>query len=274
MDVREDASREAKGCAMPPRVRAILVITICLVICVALGLAVGACAVLSPQAGQTPSPTTRPMPTDTPPADTFFFTTEDGVTLNGQIIGSGKTAIIFSDGQTVPKFFWLPVARRLAGQGYLCLLYDYRGISPSQGRDDLSRRDNDLRAAVAVARSRGAASVVLVGASFGGTLALALAAQIQPKAAIILSAPQSADAFTVSEAGLKALMIPKLFMASQDDTQYVGAVQQMYNQSSEPKQLHIFPGRNHGDAILTAADTGSEAMQLVDTFLHTYAPAA
>jgi pimeloyl-ACP methyl ester carboxylesterase len=237
-------------------------------------LALGACAVSSPQPGQTLSPTNRPLPTDTPPAGTFFFATEDGVKLNGQIIGSGKTAIVFSNGQTVPKFFWLPVAQRLAGQGYLCLLYDYRGITPSQGRDDLSRRDSDLRAAVAVARARGATSVALVGASFGGTLALALAAQIQPKAIIILSAPRSADAFTVTDAELQALTTPKLFMASQDDTQYVGAVQQMYDQSSEPKQIHIFPGKNHGDAILTAADTGSEATQLVDAFLHTYAPTA
>jgi predicted alpha/beta hydrolase len=164
---------------VPPRVRAVLIVMIC--------LALVACAVSSPQAAQTPSPTSRPIPTDTPPADTFYFTTEDGVTLNGQVIGSGKTALVFSNGQTVPKFFWLPVAQRLASQGYLCLLYDYRGLSPSQGQNDLSRRDRDLQAAVAAAR------------------ALALAAQIQPKAIIILSGPQSADAFTVSEAALKAL---------------------------------------------------------------------
>jgi pimeloyl-ACP methyl ester carboxylesterase len=242
--------------------------------CLALGLALGACAGSSPQAGQTPSPTSRPIPTDTPPADTFYFTTEDGVTLDGQVIGGGKTAIVFSNGQTLPKFFWLPVAQRLAGQGYLSLLYDYRGIPPSQGRYDLSRRDSDLRAAVAAARAGGATSVVLVGASFGGTLALALAAQIQPTAVIILSAPTSADAFTVSEADLKALTIPKLFMASQDDTQYVGAVQQMYDQAPEPKQIHIIAGKNHGDSILTSADTGGAAMALVDAFLHTYAPPA
>ena len=254
---------------MPPRIRVMLVV----VTCVALGLALGACVVSSPKGGQTPSPTSRPISTETPPADTFYFTTEDGVTLNGQTTGGGKTAIVFSNGQTVPKFFWLPVAQRLASQGYLCLLYDYRGIPPSQGRDDLSRRDSDLRAAVAAARARGATAVVLVGASFGGTLALALTAQIQPKAVVILSAPQSADAFGVSETDLKALTIPKLFLASQDDTQYVGAVQRMYDQSPEPKQIHIFPGKNHGDSILTAADTGSEAMALVDAFLHTYAPA-
>ncbi len=196
------------------------------------------------------------------------------MTLNGQITGSGKTAIVFSNGQEVSKIVWQRTAEQLASRGYLCLLYDYRGIEPSQGRDDLDFRDRDLRAAVGVARARGATSVVLVGSSFGGTLALALAAEIQPKAVIILSAPLSADVFTVSEADLKALAAPKLFMASQGDTRYVGAVQQMYNMSVEPKQLHIFPGTNHGDAILVSSDTGAEAMQLVAAFLHTYAPAA
>jgi hypothetical protein len=96
-----------------------------LVVLVCLVLSAGAAP--SSQAGQTPTPTNRPIPTDTPPANTFFFTTEDGVTLNGQMIGSGKTVIVFSNGQAAPKFFWLPVAQQLAGQGYLRLLYDYRG---------------------------------------------------------------------------------------------------------------------------------------------------
>ena len=63
-------------------------------------------------------------------------------------------------------------------------------------------------------------------------------------------------------------------MASQDDTQYVGAVQQMYDQAPEPKQLRIFPGNNDGDSILTSADAGGAAMALVEAFLRTYAPTA
>jgi hypothetical protein len=72
-----------------------------------------------------------------------------------------------------------------------------------------------------MARARGATSVVLVGVSFGGTLALARAAQVQ----------------------LTALTIAQLFMASQDDTQRVGAVQQRRHQAPEPSTCISSRGR-------------------------------
>ena len=85
---------------------------------------------------------------------------------------------------------------------------------------------------------------------------------------------EDGDVRRYTYAELQALTTPKLFMASQDDTRFVGAVQQMYDLSSDPKQLHIFPGKYHGDSILTAPDTGGEAMALVEAFLRTNAPPA
>jgi len=217
--------------------------------------------------------TPTPEPTETAPPGTFYFTTEDNVTLNGQIIGQGKTAIIFSNGKQVSKIGWQPVPQQLARRGYLCLLYDYRGIPPSGGRNDPDQRDRDLRAAVAVTRERGATSFVLVGSSFGGTLTAALAAQLRPAAIVILSAPLSDGAIGVSDDALRTLAAPTLFMASQGDTRYVGSVQHMYELSPQPKQIGIYPGENHGDAILTAADTGDAAMRQLVAFLQAYAPA-
>jgi pimeloyl-ACP methyl ester carboxylesterase len=243
--------------------RKLVILSFCMVL--------GACAACAPQPARLsvdPSPT----PTDTPPTGAFYFTTDGGVTLNGQLIGSGKTALVFSNDQGVSKVVWHSTAEQLASQGYLCLLYDYRGNGLSQGQDDLNRRDRDLRAAVAVARTRGATSVVLVGAGFGGTLSLALAAQLQPVAVIILSAPLSAGPFGVTEVDLRGLAKPKLFLLSHGDTQHVGAVQQLYAWSTEPKQLRIFPGTNQGDAILNASDTGSDALQAMFTFLRAWAP--
>jgi hypothetical protein len=120
-------------------------------------LALGACGAPSPQQSRL-SIAHPPTPTDTPPVGTFNFTTEDGVTLNGQVVGSGKTALVFSNGLEVSKVAWQRTAEQLASCGYLCLLYDYRGIDPSQGRDELERRDRDLQAAVGVVRARGAPS--------------------------------------------------------------------------------------------------------------------
>lgn len=231
--------------------------------------ALAACG--SPVETVTHTPTLEP--TETPAPGTFYFTTEDNVTLNGQIIGQGRTAIIFSNGKQVSKISWQPIAQQLAGHGYLCLLYDYRGIPPSRGRNDPDQRDRDLRAAVEVAHARGATSLVLVGSSFGGTLTAALAAQVRPTATVILSAPLSDGAIGVSDDDVRALAMPKLFMASRDDTRYVGSVQHMYEVSPQPKQIGIYPGANHGDAILTAADTGEAAMRHLVAFLQAYAPA-
>lgn len=170
------------------------------------------------------------------------------------------------------KGVWRQTAEQLARHGYLCLLYDYRSIAPSQGRDDLERRDRDLRAAIGVARAHGATETVLVGSSFGGTLVLAQAAQAQPKAIVILSAPLSVEGFTVSDVVLKSLTMPKLFMASQGDIRFVGAVQHLYDTSPEPKQLRLYPRTNHGDFIFVAVDTSADALQVVVNFLQTYAP--
>jgi alpha/beta superfamily hydrolase len=244
------------------RLRYVL-ITLCL-------FALAACSSQAATVAHTPTP----APTETPPLGTFNFTTEDNVTLNGQIIGQGRTAIIFSNGKQIPKIDWQPVALQLAGRGYLALLYDYRGIPPSGGRNDPDLRDRDLRAAVEVARARGATSLVLVGSSFGGTLTTAIAAQAHPTAIVVLSAPLSDGAISVSDDALRALAAPKLFMVSQDDTRYVGPVQQMYAMSPQPKQIYIYPGKNHGDAILTLADTGDAAMQRLISFLQAYAPAS
>jgi dienelactone hydrolase len=213
-------------------------------------------------------------PTETPPPGTFPFITEDNVTLNGQIVGQGRTAIIFSNGKGVPKINWQPVAQQLATSGYLCLLYDYRGIPPSGGQNDPDLRDRDLRAAIEVARVRGATSLVLVGSSFGGTLTAALAVQARPAAIVILSAPLSDGAISVTDDDLRALTMPKLFMATHGDTRYVGAVQHMYDVSPQPKQIEVYPGANHGDAILAFADTGGASMRQLTAFLHTYAPAS
>src|SRR5262245_25936007 len=71
--------------------------------------------------------------TETPAPGTFYFTTEDGVTLNGKISGTGATAIIFSAMDADPKEEWDSVAPLFVARGYMTMTYDYRGLGQSQG---------------------------------------------------------------------------------------------------------------------------------------------
>jgi pimeloyl-ACP methyl ester carboxylesterase len=231
----------------------------------------GACA--APLGGSPVTPTPTAAPTATPEPGTLYFATEDGVTLSGQIYGQGTTALILSNGKEQGKDVWHTIAPQLASRGYLTVLYDYRGVNASQGQDDPDLRDRDLRAAAALAHAHGATSVVLIGSSFGGLLSVKLAAEVKPIALVILSAPLQDGNLSVTTAELQALTAPKLFIDSQQDTPYVGDVQQMYDTTPQPKQIHIYPGTAHGTAILLYAATSADAMQRLLSFLQANAPA-
>jgi len=238
-----------------------------LVLCAA-ALLLAACG--APTASARITPTAEP--TATPPAGTFYFTAADGVTLNGQVSGRGKTALIFSNGFGVIKGTWQPLPEDLASRGYLTLLYDYRGIGASQGRNTPDLRERDLRAAVQAARARGATSIVLIGSSFGGLLSARLAAEVEAAAVVILSAPLADGSLAVGDDDLRALAMPKLFMVSQGDTQFVGDVQHMFDVAPQPKEIHVYPGAQHGSAILLTVANGADATLRLEAFLQRYAP--
>src|SRR5215831_2429834 len=87
-------------------------------------------------AATAPTVTPKATATATPEPGTFYFTTDDGVTLSGKIVGSGTTAIVLSAQDGDPGSEWAPLAAQLADRGYLVMTYNYRGIDPSQGHYD------------------------------------------------------------------------------------------------------------------------------------------
>lgn len=218
--------------------------------------------------------TLGPTPTATPEPGTFYFTTEDGVTLNGQIYGQGKTAVVFSNQVDGDRTLWDALVQQLVGRSYLVMTYDYRGVDHSQGRDEPELTDRDLRAAIGVVRTHGATSIALVGASLGGLVTAKVAAMQKPAAVVILSAPGGFGSLGISDAELRTITAPKLFMVSQDDRQFVGDVQHMFDTTPQPKQLHIYPGNGHGVSILLNVSTGADATQRLVSFLEANAPAS
>ena len=107
-------------------------------------------------AATAPTATRSATATATPEPGTFYFTTDDNVTLSGKIVGTGTTAIVFSSMDGDPKVDWQDLAPLLASRGYMTFSYDYRGLGASQGHYDRSKIASDLNAAIQSAQQHGA----------------------------------------------------------------------------------------------------------------------
>lgn len=225
----------------------------------------------------TPIPTPTPFPTPTPtlvvPSHDITFTTSDNIQLAGTLFGQGKTFVIFSNQTDTLAWNWTPIAQQFAVHGYAALCYDYRGRGDSQGNRDLGPSlMTDLQAAISFAQRQGARHIVLVGASIGGAVTANVAASTSSVTAVaIISSPRDFPQVEVSDATTARIVAPKLLMNSQGDS-YASDTQAMYDAAHQPKDLHLYPGRDHGLDLLTGL-YGADAMQRLLTFVQQYAPA-
>lgn len=223
----------------------------------------------------TPTPTVPPVPTPPDiPFRTISFMTSDHVQLVGLLYGQGKTMVICSHMYDSTLADWRDsgIPERLAALGYQVLVYNFRGYGGSGGDADASFLDVDLAAAVNFSYQQGATRIVLMGASMGGTASLKVATTRKVAAVVSLSGPQ-AFGVNVTDADLKAMTAPRLFLASQDDEPFVSDAKHMYAISPDPRELYLYPGSNHGTMIL-GGDNGDDPALRILHFIQQYAPAS
>jgi alpha-beta hydrolase superfamily lysophospholipase len=188
------------------------------------------------------------------------FTTEDGVTLNGRIFGSGHSGVILAHQARTDQTLMYPMARRLAQEGYLVLTFDFRGHGGSGGSKEFKYLDRDVLAAVGEIASVGAWQVVLVGASMGGTACLAAGdvAQMLSRIAVVgvvsLSAPVEFSGLSAKEA-VPRLQIPVLFVAAEGDEEAADA-RELQELNVSRGELEILPGSDHGVALFAGSESG------------------
>lgn len=187
------------------------------------------------------------------------FRAVDRVRLIGVVFGRGPNAVVLAHqggGGAGPTLCsWVPYARSLARAGYRVLAFDHRGYGSSSKPtrpDRLFRIDADVAAAVAYLRGRGAARVLVGGASLGGAAVVKAAAWIHPsvQGVFTLGAPQafgSVDAL----AAARTLEVPALFTAEVDDDPFADDARALFDAcTSMDKRLEIFPGARHGAPTL------------------------
>jgi uncharacterized protein len=246
---------------------------------VVLGLILQLCACASQSAPPTTSTaeSSPPLPTVSAPtipgvaSRLVHFLTSDLVQLGGWMYGRGRSAVVCSEEYMTGDGIWTGsgMAQRLVAQGYVVLAYDFRGVGGSSGSPNRSVLDIDLRAAISFARQQGATRVVLLGASMGGTASLEVAGTEPVAAVVTLSAPQGFGVI-VTDADLMTDRAPMLFVNSQVDI-YASDTVRMYGLANPPKQIHVYPGSEHGIALFQSANA-TDLFQRILGFLAKYAP--
>lgn len=182
-----------------------------------------------------------------PRAELVEFTTEDGVDLTGLTFGSGDTAVVLAHMRDSGKEAWTDVAVALANNGFKAFAFDFRGYGGTDGERD-TNLEADLTAAITAIRAEGAAKVFVVGASMGGTAALAAAAQHKLDGVVAVSAPLE---FAGIDGLAAAAMIeePSLFIASAEDQPYADETSALADVAGG--RFVEYDGAAHGTDIVT-----------------------
>ena len=195
---------------------------------------------------------------------------QDGVPLSGVLYGQGTRAIILSNEGNNDSGPWLPVAQRLAQQGYLVLTFNYRDQGNSL--DQLAVHSlADLRAAIAFMRARNASRLVLIGASLGALDTVKVASVEKSDAIVVISAPIGFQEVQLQDSELRKISVPKLFVTSEDNQPFTHDTLHMFDTTPDPKEKLVYPGTMHGISLFDSA-SGANLLPSLLQFLQRYVP--
>jgi len=209
------------------------------------------------------------------------FESTDGVRLSGRVFGpdKGTAGVVLAHMFPADQRSWYSFANRLADRGYRVLTFDFRGYCPggdggcSQGEKDIAAIWQDVEAAVGELEREGATRIALVGASMGGTASLIAASHLGPDVAAVvtLSAPTGFEGLDANPEVLSQVPGAKLFIAGHADVAAAQAVDQLYEQTIQPKRPVILTTEDHGTDILTGNQAGIASTEIMN-WLELYLP--
>jgi pimeloyl-ACP methyl ester carboxylesterase len=213
------------------------------------------------------------------------FTASDGTGLNGVLVGSGTTGVVLVHEYPEDLCGAWPFGTYLAERGMRAFAVDLRCFGHSACPDGEARLRviDDVAAAVAELRRRGATTIALVGSSMGGAAALIAATVVQPRVAAVVAVSTPADPSDRIGIPLNAgtavnrLQVPTMFVVATNDPNVpVEESRAMYqSMDSTAKRLTVlsdeFDGQ-HGWQLLSnpAGEGFSSVAAQVAAFLTTH----
>ena len=267
-------------------------------------LALTACSGTSASDGgsATPSPGGRPPATASAPvtpdlaqpavrcgppdaeATLVRFGAADGTGLNGVLVGTGRIGVVLvHESQPADLCGLWPFAHFLARRGMQAFAVDLRcfGRSACPAGAARGRVIDDITAAVAEMRRRGATRVAVVGASMGGAAALIAGTRVQPPLAAVVSLSGETDPTELvggiplnAGAVVGRLRVPAMFVVATGDRYVtVAETRTMYQAvaTGDKQLLALSDGfdRRHGLELLTDPTGGrfTTVADRVATFL-------
>lgn len=198
------------------------------------------------------SATTKRDAKSQPEERNISFSTEDQGIIYADIYGEGSRGVVLAHGGQFNKESWLPQAQFLAKAGFRVLAFDFRGFGHSHGPGDsdlyTAPMKLDVLAAVRYLRSRGAKTVAVVGASFGGDAAVDACIASQPgeiNRLLLLAAEPNSPADKIN--------VPLLVIVARDDVSGSGPrlprIRRWFDKAPQPKQLLIVNGSAHAQFL-------------------------
>jgi pimeloyl-ACP methyl ester carboxylesterase len=196
------------------------------------------------------------------------FSTEDGGLISAELYGKGARGVVLAHGGRFTKESWRDQARVLAAHRFHVLAFDFRGIGgsrgPGQADFDTAPFHKDVIAAVRYLKAHGAATVSVVGGSFGGGAA--------GDASIDWPGEIDRILFLGAAPNLPAdkLKCRSLFIVARDDASADGprlpGIRAQYEKAPNPKKLIVLDGSAHAQ-FLFQTDQRARVMQEILKFL-------
>ena len=188
------------------------------------------------------------------------YTTEDGGVIEASFFeGTQDLVVVFAHGAIFNKESWYFMAEKLQKENISSLSLDFRGYGNSK-MGSTNKRLLDILGAIDYLKERGFNNIAIVGGSMGGAAVLN-ALDIKTDAVIkkvVLLAPAGGSAI-VSES------INKLFIVSKEERLFT-RVNMIYDESSQPKELKVYPGSFHAQHMFKA-EYSDELTNIIIDFL-------